>query len=186
LHLELFFGEPLSITTPGQTHGHAATAGCVLDNPACTGRAFGVAAVAWNSARGTLRPFVGGASNPTEFFSSDGPRRLFYHANGTPITPGNVLFATGGGLQLIKPDITAVDGVSCRTPGFSPFFGTSAASPHAAAIAALLKSAKPSATGAQIYHAMTSTALDIRAGGPDRDSGYGIAMALAALNAILP
>ena len=186
LHLELFFGEPLSITTAGQTHGHAATAGCVLDNPSCTGRAFGVAAVAWNSARGTLRPFVGGASNPTEIFSSDGPRRMFYHPNGTPITPGNLLFATNGGLQLVKPDVAAADGVSCKTPGFSPFFGTSAAAPHAAAIAALLKSAKPSATGAQIYHAMTSTALDIRAVGIDRDSGYGIAMALGALNALLP
>lgn len=186
LHLELFFGEPLGFTTPGQTHGHAATAGCVLDNPACTGRAFGVAAVAWNSARGTMKPFVGGASNPTEVFSSDGPRRMFYHADGTPITPGNLLFGTSGGLLLIKPDIAAADGVSTKTPGFSPFFGTSAASPHAAGIAALLKSAKPSATGAQIYHAMTSTALDIRAPGPDRDSGYGIAMALAALNAILP
>lgn len=186
LHLEAFFGEPLLIATPGQTHGHAATPGCLLDNPSCTGRAFGVAAVAWNSARGVMRPFVGGASNPTQVFSSDGPRRMFYHADGTPITPGNFLFSTAGGLQLIKPDITAADSVSCRTPGFSPFYGTSAAAPHAAAIAALLKSAKPSATGAQIYNAMTSTALDIRAAGPDRDSGYGIAMALAALNAILP
>jgi subtilisin family serine protease len=186
LHLENFFGEPLSITTPGQTHGHAATAGCVLDNPSCTGRAFGVAAVAWNSARGILRPFPGGALNPTESFSSDGPRRMFFHQNGTPITPGNVLFATDGGLQLVKPDVAAADGVSCKTPGFSPFFGTSAAAPHAAAIAALLKSAKPSSTGAQIYHAMTSTAVDIRAAGVDRDSGYGIAMALAALNALLP
>src|SRR5262249_40456708 len=41
LHLELFFGEPLQLTTTGNTHGHN-TAGCVLSNPACPGRAFDV------------------------------------------------------------------------------------------------------------------------------------------------
>ena len=184
LHLETFYGEPLLIATNGQTHGHG-SAGCVLAIPSCTGRALSVAAVAWNSARGATRPFIGGALNPTEPFSSDGPRRKFYLANGTPITPGNYLFGTGGGVLLIKPDVAAADGVATRTPGFSPFFGTSAAAPHAAAVAALVKSAKPSATGAQIYNAMTSTALDIRAPGIDRDSGYGIVMAPFAINAIL-
>jgi subtilisin family serine protease len=144
-----------------------------------------VAAVAWNSAGGPTRPFVGGAANPTEAFSSDGPRRIFYFPNGTPITPGNLLFATGEGRVLNKPDVTAADGVATRTPGFSPFFGTSAAAPHAAAIAALVKSAKPSADGAQIFNAMASTALDIRVPGIDRDSGHGIVMAAAAVNAIL-
>lgn len=186
LHLETFFGEPLLITTSGQTHGHAATAGCLLDDPSCPGRAFGVAAVAWNSARGATKPFVGGASNPTESFSSDGPRRMFYHSNGVPITPGNFLFGTNGGILLIKPDIAAADGVSCRTPGFSPFYGTSAASPHAGAVAALVKAAKPSLTGAQIWNALTGTALDIRAPGIDRDSGYGIVMASKAVSSIFP
>ena len=179
------FGGTLAGGTSGETHGHSAPAGCALANPTCTGRAFGVAAVAWNSARGALRAFVGGASNPTEPFSSDGPRRMFYQADGTPISGGNLLFGTNGGVALTKPDISAADGVTCRTPGFSPFFGTSAAAPHAAAVAALVKSAKPSATGAQIFGALTSTALDIRAVGIDRDSGYGIVMAPAAVNAIL-
>jgi len=110
---------------------------------------------------------------------------MFYHADGTPITLGNYLFATNGGILLAKPDIAAADAVSCRTPGFSPFFGTSAASPHAAAVAALVKAARPSATGAQIWSALTSTALDIRAPGIDRDSGYGIVMASGAVNFIL-
>ena len=47
LHLEAFFGEPLLFATSGQTHGHNSTGGCALSNPACTGRALGVAAVAW-------------------------------------------------------------------------------------------------------------------------------------------
>jgi subtilisin family serine protease len=83
---------------------------------------------------------------------------------------------------LVKPDIAAADGASSKTPGFLPFFGTSAAAPHAAAIAALIKSVRPGYTNAQILNAMTQTALDIRAVGLDRDSGYGIVMVLAAAN----
>jgi hypothetical protein len=179
------FGGTLEIATSGETHGHNATAGCVLTDPGCPGRAFGVAAVAWNSARGGTRPFVGGAANPTEIFSSDGPRRVFFKADGTPVTANNFLFATNGGIVLVKPDIAAADGTTTRTPGFSPFFGTSAAAPHAAGVAAIVKSARPGATGADIFTALTTTALDIRAAGVDRDSGYGIVMAPAAVNAIL-
>jgi hypothetical protein len=170
LHLENFFGEPIQIKTSGVTRGHNAGPSTVS-----------VAAVSWNSARLGTRPFVGGTRNPTEIFSSDGPRKMFYNANGTPITPGNFLFATNGGTTFNKPDIAAADGVTTRTPGFNPFFGTSAAAPHAAAIAALIKSAKPSLTVQQIYDAMTSTALDIRAPGIDRDSGFGIVMAPASI-----
>jgi len=174
LHLEAFFGEPIQITTSGVTHGHNAALNTV-----------GVAAVAWNSGRplGT-KPFVGGSKNPTEVFSSDGPRKIFYQPDGTPITAGNFLFATNGGTTLVKPDIAAADGVTTRTPGFSPFFGTSAAAPHAAGIAALAKALNPAATTAQIKSAMTSTALDIDAVGIDRDSGYGIVMAPQTLTAL--
>jgi subtilisin family serine protease len=166
LHLQNFFGEPFQIATSGATTGHNAAPSTVS-----------VAAVSWNSARIGTKPFVGGAANPTEIFSADGPRKRFFLANGTPITPGNFLFSTNGGATFVKPDIAAADGVTARTPGFSPFFGTSAAAPHAAGIAALIKSSKPSVTPAEIYNAMTSTALDIRAPGIDRDSGYGIVMA---------
>src|SRR6185503_2472683 len=85
----------LSIATVGETHGHAAAAA-----------AFDVAAT---PAVGPFpQPFD--ASSVVEPFSSDGPRRVFYQANGTPYTPGNVL-ATGGVLRQ-KPDVTAADGVS--------------------------------------------------------------------------
>ena len=89
--------------------------------------------------------------------------------------------ATNGGTNLVKPDIAAADGAVAKTPGFLPFFGTSAAAPHAAAIAALVKSARPDYTNAQILTAMLQTALDIRAPGLDRDSGHGIVMGLEAV-----
>ena len=57
------------------------------------------------------------------------------------------------------------------------FFGTSAAAPHAAAIAGLLKAANPSLTPAMVRDALQNTAIDNEAAGIDRDSGYGIIMA---------
>ena len=80
-----------------------------------------------------------------------------------------------------KPDITAADGVSITGAGGfpNPFFGTSAAAPHAAAIAGLIKSANPS-TPEQIRAALIGSAIDIEAPGVDRDSGAGIIDAFAA------
>jgi hypothetical protein len=132
-------------------------------------------------------PFVGGATNPVEAYSSDGNRRMFYSPSGTAITPGNVLFGTDGGRTLVKPDITAADCIATTTPGFSPFCGTSAAAPHAAAIAALLKSSPGSPGPEQVFSAMVGTALDVTPGaGRDRNSGVGIVMANAALAALPP
>ena len=109
------------------------------------------------------------------------PGRIFFHPDGTPMTPGNYLFSTAAERCWSKPDLAAADGVTTRTWGFAPFFGTSAAAPHAAAVAALVKSARPSLTNHQIYSILTSTALDIRAPGVDNDSGHGLAMARAAV-----
>ncbi len=159
----------LSISTPGATRGH---------NASGASNAFCVAA-SW--VRSPAIPFTGGDLNPVERFSSDGPRRIFFEPNGTPITPGN--FSATGGRVLQKPDLTAADGVATSVPGFDPFFGTSAAAPHAAAIAALLMSYNQMLTPPEIRLAMESTALDIEGLGVERDSGAGIVMALAALRA---
>src|SRR6185436_15587926 len=70
----------LNVNTPGQTTGHS----CSLD-------AFGVAAVP--AAAAFPNPFT--AANQVETFSSDGPRKMFFQANGTPFTPGDVS-STGG------------------------------------------------------------------------------------------
>lgn len=119
--------------------------------------------------------------NVTETFSSDGPRRIFFNPDGTPITPGN--FSSTGGMIRLKPDITAADGVSTATPGFATFFGTSAAAPHAAAIAGLMLSGNPFLTPDQVRSVLTSTGIDIEAPGIDRDSGSNIVMAVDALGA---
>ncbi len=168
LHLNTNRGR-LAIATAGQTGQHAGARGAVS-----------VAAVDVRDAAGAGGVFAGTES--VETYSSDGPRRIFYEADGTPITPGN-FSATGGELRA-KPDLAAADCVATATPGFATFCGTSAAAPHAAAIAALLLDL--GASPADARSALTGSALDIEAAGPDRDAGAGIAEALAAATAALP
>jgi uncharacterized repeat protein (TIGR01451 family) len=170
----------LTVNTAGQIHGHSAVAATGMFSVAATPAAapFGPGAPTGPFPN----PFI--SSNTVEPFTSDGPRRVFFNSDGSAITPGNFLFATNGGTVRNKPDITAADGVSTTLPagsGLNPFFGTSAAAPHAAAIAALIKSAKPSLTQAQIQSTLESTAIDIMGPGFDRDSGFGIVMAYQAL-----
>lgn len=160
----------IDIQTASATSGHNAGANTV----SC-------GATYWGSAHQGVKIF-NGTNNPEETFSSDGPRRIFYNPDGSAITPGNFLLGSNGGLFLHKPDVTAADGVSCKTPGFLPFFGTSAAAPHAGAVAAIVWSAVPTATRAQIKDALINSALDNMAPGWDRDGGYGVVMAMPAIN----
>ena len=75
-----------------------------------------------------------------------------------------------------KPDIAAADGVMTATPGFNPFFGTSASAPHAAGMSALFEDLFPSVSVDNAYDIFRSTALDIEDPGLDNDSGSGIMM----------
>jgi hypothetical protein len=177
LHLDTNRGF-LSIATSGEIHGHAATSAA---------NSFGVAATpaATNFFGGSPGPYPNpfNSRNAVEPYSSDGPRRIFYHNDGTAITPGNV--GSTGGQVLSKPDFTAADCVSTNVSGFSPFCGTSAAAPHAAAIAALVMSTKPSPTASQVSAALVASAVDIQAPGIDRDSGAGIVMANTAVASVM-
>ena len=65
--------------------------------------------------------------------------------------------------------------------GLNPFFGTSAAAPHAGAIAALIKSAVPTAANTKIYSSLKAGSVDIEAAGTDIDSGAGVVSAFNAL-----
>ncbi|MCU1358387.1 MAG: hypothetical protein JWM89_3805, partial [Acidimicrobiales bacterium] len=131
-----------------------------------------------------VSPGVGqhSGSDLSELFTRDGPIRKFFASTGTAITPGNVTHT--GGTPLNGPDVTGADGVGTTTPGFIPFFGTSAASPNVAAIAALALQAKPTLTPAQLESAMKSSATDIEAAGIDPVAGNGIVMAPALMAAI--
>ncbi len=112
-----FFGNAqyVSHTRPfsPQVYGHTAADGAVS-----------VGADYWNDLKGT------------EYFSSLGPVSIYFDSDGSrldrPVT-------------RLKPDVAAVDGVhttfflqTIDNSGFPSFFGTSAAAPHAAGVAALV------------------------------------------------
>lgn len=97
----------------------------------------------------------------------------------------------------IKPDITAVDGVSVTGAGgfFDPFFGTSASAPHLAGLAALLLDLKPELMAGEegdnppadreaLRTAILTTAVDLGAAGPDNTFGVGRANGLSAGQAL--
>jgi hypothetical protein len=107
----------------------------------------------------------------------------------TSLGPTTVLFSPGGtrlGSPQVrpKPDITAIDGTDTTFfppgagndfdgDGFPNFFGTSAAAPHAAAVAALVRQANPGFTPAQVYTRLKSTADPNIGGSPDLGGATG-------------
>ncbi len=76
----------------------------------------------------------------------------------------------------LKPDIAAPDGVctvtiaDCAADGF---LGTSAAAPHVAGAAALVRQVYPSASLADLRNFLTGRAVDLAPAGPDNQSGAG-------------
>lgn len=77
-----------------------------------------------------------------------------------------------------KPDIVAPDRVT--TSEKEPFFGTSAAAPYAAGVAALMASANSSLTPPQIESRLKTTATTITSGEPNNKTGWGLIDAAAA------
>lgn len=65
--------------------------------------------------------------------------------------------------------------------GYEAWDGTSMATPHVSAVAALVWSAFPELTNAQIRTALTSTAIDLGIAGKDNLYGYGLVQAKAAI-----
>ncbi len=154
-------------STTGTTRGHSAAAGAfsVGAAPAAAALPFDLEAGDPPNPSGPY-PNLYTAAQAPERFTSDGPRRMFFQPDGTPFA--------GGPIVRQKPDITAADGVTTGVNGFAPFFGTSAASPHAAAIAALALSGNPGLTNARLRAAFEATALDLAPAGADTRSGRGL------------
>jgi hypothetical protein len=127
-----------------------------------------------------------------EFFSSFGGSPILFD------TSGNRLAAP---VVRQKPDFVGPDGTNTTFFGFPlpagldtstvpqcannaslpNYFGTSAATPHAAGLAALLLQANPGMTPGDIYTAMRFTAAPMVNPSPDLTTGYGFLQAGAAL-----
>ncbi|MDH3281424.1 MAG: PKD domain-containing protein, partial [Gammaproteobacteria bacterium] len=155
-------------TNSGTLFGHANAAGAEA-----VGAAFFLDTPAYGVAPPALEPY-----------SSTGGTPILFDVNGVPL---------GSPVVRSKPEITAVDGVNTTfffsdrhgNDGIDDFFGTSAAAPHAAGIAALMLDARPGSTPQQINSALQGSAIDMNAPGFDHQSGYGLIQADAAIAALL-
>jgi subtilisin family serine protease len=140
-----------------------------LEHGTATGSIFGHSALSSVIAVGAVDVRDPGL-NDVEAFSSHGPARVDFPT-----------------LQIrSKPDLVAFDGVAISNAGgfpacppFCAFFGTSAAAPHSAGVAALLLDQDPTLTPAEVQAALTRGAVDIGPQGFDEASGFGRIDALA-------
>jgi subtilisin family serine protease len=137
-----------------------------LEHRTALGSIFGHAAIEEAIAVGAIDVHDPGL-NDVESFSSGGPAVIHFPSF----------------RQRAKPDLVAFDGVATTAPGFADFHGTSAAAPHAAAVAALLLSKNPFLAPADIQGILTATAVDVGPPGRDHLAGAGRLDALAALDA---
>jgi subtilisin family serine protease len=170
---------------------HSAT---IQGHPGATG------AVAVGAAFFANTPRCGATPAVPEFYSSYGGAPILFDSSGVRLaTP----------LLRQKPDVVGPDGVNttffgftlakagisdpstvsaCQNdPDYPNFFGTSAATPHVAAIAALMRQANGALTPTQMYAALRASASPMPVGGssPNVETGYGFVDATAAL-ALLP
>ncbi|MBN1907947.1 MAG: S8 family serine peptidase [Deltaproteobacteria bacterium] len=81
--------------------------------------------------------------------------------------------AWNGSSARIKPDIMGPDGVTTYTYGDANFFGTSAATPHVAGMAALQLSINPSMTPNELQALLQANTIDMGSSGKDNLYGYG-------------
>ncbi|CAN5391297.1 hypothetical protein BH11ARM2_BH11ARM2_24070 [soil metagenome] len=154
-------------TNGGQTWGHSASEYCI-----------GTGAI--NAQTTTPRAF--NSSDETTYYSSDGPRRVYYDDAGVQIAP-NLTYA--GAVARQQPVISAPDGVSTTWTGTGLFYGTSAAAPHAAGVTSLLREFAPDATPAMLKDALTQGAVDILTPGWDTYSGYGAVNTMGAIKVLM-
>jgi subtilisin family serine protease len=151
--------------TPGALYGHPNAAGAT---------AVGAARYSHTPAFGVDPPLV-------EYFSS---------AGGTPIlrdTSGAAIVELRQKPEIVAPDggDNTFFGSDYEGNGWPNFFGTSAAAPHAAGVAALMKSFDGNLTPAQILAAMQASAIDMDTAGVDFNTGSGLIQADQALASLI-
>lgn len=151
-------------TNSGTSYGHPIAAG---------GQAVGAARYSQTPAYGVSPPIL-------EYFSSKGGVPILFDTSGNPVNE-----------LRQKPDFVAPNGgdntffgSDYEGNGWPNFFGTSAAAPHAAGMAALIKQFDNSLSPDDIYNTMKLTAIDMGVAGVDFDSGYGLVQATLALQSL--
>ncbi|MHB1559808.1 MAG: S8 family serine peptidase, partial [Isosphaeraceae bacterium] len=150
-------------------------------------------------------PYLNQQPLASEPFSSYGPGLYLFNANGTPKTPvlslnptvtapdgGNTSFFTPGQtIDTSNPPFPGEPATSTNLaqPNLPTFFGTSSATPNAAAVAALMEQLVPNLTPTDVRAALIASAANQPMNGAApgtwaADGGYGLVNAIDALNAV--
>jgi hypothetical protein len=162
--------------------------------PTLQGHPGAAGAVAVGAAFYFDTPKCGTTPAELQMFSSQGGAPILFSTSGVRLTAPVV---------RQKPDVVGPDGVNDTFLGFTlatagiststtnpqcendasypNFFGTSAATPHVAGIAALMMQADTSVAPAQIYSSLRNSALPMSTPSPNFQSGYGFVQADTAL-----
>ncbi len=173
------------------------------NSPTIQGHPGAAGALAVGAAFYFATPACGTTPATLESYSSVGGDPILFDSSGTRLATA---------IDRTKPNVVGPDGVNNTFLGFSlydagytgsnnllstsiascqndasypNFFGTSAATPHVASIAALMLQANSALTPTQIYDALQSSALPMGGTTPNDSSGYGFVQAQAAI-ALLP
>jgi hypothetical protein len=172
------------------------------DSPTLQGHPGAAGAGAVGAAFYFETPRCGTSPATLESFSSAGGDPILFSSTGqrfaTPVLRQKPDFVAPDGANdtflgytLAAAGVTGANGllpnaiaICQNAPQYPNFFGTSAATAHAAGLAALLKQASPAATGAEILAALRQGARAMGSA-PNPDSGYGLLDAPGAL-AFLP
>jgi Subtilase family len=171
------------------------------NGPTLQGHPGAAGAAAVGAAFYFYTPRCGTTPPQLESFSSSGGAPILFSTAGarlaTPVVRQKPDFVAPNGVNDTFLGFTlASEGITANTtitecennPNYPNFFGTSAAGPHAAGIAALMLQANSTATPTQIYTALRTSALPMTGSGatPNLNSGYGFIQADAALALIPP
>ncbi len=174
------------------------------NSPTLQGHSGAAGAATVGAAFYFVTPRCGTSPAVVEGFTSQGGAPILFNTAGTRLTTpivrikpdfvgpdgGNETFL---GFTLADAGITGSNGLlntsisECQNvPAYPNFFGTSAATPHAASIAALMQETNARVTPTQIYSALRGSALPMSGGTPNFNSGYGFIQADASLPLIPP
>jgi hypothetical protein len=165
-------------------------------NPTLQGHPGAAGAAAVGAAAFYQTPGCGTAPATLEYYSAQGGSPILFDLSGNRLAPAitrpkpNFVGPDGGnntflGFQIAAGRDTSTVGQCANNASYPNFFGTSAAAPHAAAIAALMLQANSTLTPAQIYGALQTSALPMTTTTPDF-AGAGFIQADAALAALPP
>lgn len=138
-----------------------------------------MSAANYMKSKGGLVFVSAGNNNIDENITSDGS---MIAVSATDTNDAKASFSSWGSfVTLSAPGVSIV--TTDNSGGYSTWQGTSFSSPLTAGVAALLMSARPDLSGAQVQSLLYSTAVDLGAAGLDPVFGYGRVNAAAAVQA---